>query len=290
MANEGGLPCRLRCGLILKPSSFARWLGGRRTPRRPGAFWRWRRSRSFAHGGGPDRGVTLQIVRDWVVKFNARGPAGLIDRKPLGQPSILSEAHRQALIDMIEAGPVAAVHGVVRWRLVDLVQWLWEAFRITISKQTLSRELRALGYRSSPLVRAITPRARRQCSARRRGGPRPAPRDLVRRRGSGWPEEQDHPPLGQARHPSLSPRDRTQSASIFGAICPDQGKAAGLVLPRCTSEAMSLHLAEIAQAVARRPRGRAPRPGRLASGEAAGGAAQHHAPPTPRQSARVEPG
>jgi transposase len=92
-------------------------------------------------------GVTLQIVRDWVVKFNARGPAGLIDRKPPGQPSILSEAHRRALIDMIEAGPVAAVHGVVRWRLVDLVQWLWEAFRITISKQTLSRELRALGYR-----------------------------------------------------------------------------------------------------------------------------------------------
>ena len=39
------------------------------------------------------------------------------------------------------------MHGVVRWRLVDLVQWLWEAFRITISKQTLSRELRALGYR-----------------------------------------------------------------------------------------------------------------------------------------------
>jgi hypothetical protein len=26
-------------------------------------------------------GVTLQIVRDWVVKFNARGPEGLIDRK-----------------------------------------------------------------------------------------------------------------------------------------------------------------------------------------------------------------
>ena len=26
-------------------------------------------------------GVTLQIVRDWVVKFNAAGPDGLIDRK-----------------------------------------------------------------------------------------------------------------------------------------------------------------------------------------------------------------
>ena len=40
-----------------------------------------------------------------------------------------------------------ATHGVVRWRLVDLVQWVWEEFRIRISVQTLSRELRALGYR-----------------------------------------------------------------------------------------------------------------------------------------------
>jgi hypothetical protein len=36
---------------------------------------------------------------------------------------------------------------VVRWRLIDLIAWVWEEFRITISKQTLSRELRAMGYR-----------------------------------------------------------------------------------------------------------------------------------------------
>jgi transposase len=48
-----------------------------------------------------------------------------------------------------------------------------------------------------------------------------------------------------------APRDlRTASAYIFGAICPAQGKGAGLVLPRCTTEAMALHLAEISQAVA----------------------------------------
>ena len=34
-------------------------------------------------------GVTLQIVRDWVVKFNAHGPEGLINRKPPGQPAKL---------------------------------------------------------------------------------------------------------------------------------------------------------------------------------------------------------
>ena len=92
-------------------------------------------------------GVTLQIVRDWVVKFNARGPDGLIDRKAPGQPSRLNDTHRAALATMIESGPMPAVHGVVRWRLIDLCQWLFEEFRITVAKQTLSRELRGMGYR-----------------------------------------------------------------------------------------------------------------------------------------------
>jgi hypothetical protein len=48
---------------------------------------------------------------------------------------------------MIESGPIPALHGVVRWRLVDLAQWIWDEFRIRVSIQTLSRELRALGYR-----------------------------------------------------------------------------------------------------------------------------------------------
>ena len=92
-------------------------------------------------------GVTLQIVRDWVVKFNAHGPESLIDRKPPGQPSRLTDAHRAALLARLDEGPIPSVHGVVRWRLVDLIAWVWEEFRITISKQTLSRELRAMNYR-----------------------------------------------------------------------------------------------------------------------------------------------
>lgn len=32
-------------------------------------------------------------------------------------------------------------------------------------------------------------------------------------------------------------------------MCPEKGKGAGLVLPRCDSEAMSLHLAEISRSV-----------------------------------------
>jgi transposase len=91
--------------------------------------------------------VTLQIVRDWVVRFIAEGPAGLIDRKAPGPTPLLADAHRQALAAQIDLGPIPAIHGVVRWRLCDLGQWLWEEFGVSVSMQTLSREVRALGYR-----------------------------------------------------------------------------------------------------------------------------------------------
>jgi hypothetical protein len=54
---------------------------------------------------------------------------------------------RQAIVRIIESGPIPAIHGVVRWRLIDLSQSVYEEFRITVAKQTLSRELRAMGYR-----------------------------------------------------------------------------------------------------------------------------------------------
>ena len=73
-------------------------------------------------------GVTLQIIRDWVMKFNAHGPEGLIDRKPPGQAPRLNDAHRAALAAIIESGPIPAVHGVVRWRIVDLCQWISRSF------------------------------------------------------------------------------------------------------------------------------------------------------------------
>lgn len=92
-------------------------------------------------------GVGRQILRDWVERFNAEGPAGLIDRKAPGQPPKLDAAQKRALAQMIEAGPIPAVHGVVRWRLVDLAQWVWEEFRVTVSETTLGRVVRKLGYR-----------------------------------------------------------------------------------------------------------------------------------------------
>ncbi len=48
-------------------------------------------------------GVGLQIIRDWVMRFNARGAAGLLDGKSPGQPSKLNDEQRQAIVRMIES-------------------------------------------------------------------------------------------------------------------------------------------------------------------------------------------
>lgn len=44
-------------------------------------------------------GVGLQIVRDWVVRFNARGVDGLLDGKAPGKQSLLNDAQRRALVE-----------------------------------------------------------------------------------------------------------------------------------------------------------------------------------------------
>ena len=91
-------------------------------------------------------GVGRQIVRDWVERFNAEGPDGLIDRKAPGNAPKLNDEQRAALAQIVERGPIPAIHGVVRWRLTDLVQWLHEEFAVSLDETTVGRELKKLGY------------------------------------------------------------------------------------------------------------------------------------------------
>src|SRR3979490_1699895 len=86
-------------------------------------------------------GVGLQTVRDWVLAFNAEGPAGLVNGKAPGNTPLLTQAHRQALLEIVESGPIPAVHCVVGWPLIEPAPLGFPEFRISISKQTLSREL-----------------------------------------------------------------------------------------------------------------------------------------------------
>jgi transposase len=91
--------------------------------------------------------VGLQVIRDWVLRFNAKGPDGLIDGKAPGKPCKLDDAQRQALARVVEDGPIPAIDGVVRWRRKDLAHWLFEEFGISLEESSVGRELRALGFR-----------------------------------------------------------------------------------------------------------------------------------------------
>ena len=183
-------------------------------------------------------GVGLQIIRDWVIWFNAHGPDGLLDGKSPGQPSKLNDTQRQAIARMIESGPIPAVHGVVRWRLIDLAQWIFEEFRITIAKQTLSRELRAMGYRKL----SARPRHYAQAEGVIEDFKKASPRAWMQSRSEKAVDSDkieiwfaDEARIGQKNkitrrwakrgtRPS-APRDqRTASTYIFGAVCPQAGQ------------------------------------------------------------------
>ena len=90
--------------------------------------------------------VGLQVIRDWVLRFNAKGPAGLIDGKAPGKPPKLNDGQRHALARIVESGPIPAVHGVVRWRRKDLALWIYEEYGISLEESSVGRELRALGF------------------------------------------------------------------------------------------------------------------------------------------------
>jgi transposase len=87
-----------------------------------------------------------QILRDWVVRFNAEGPDGLIARKAPGAKPKLTLDQLTTLIGLIEDGPIPAVHGVVRWRLVDLAGWIYDEYGVSLDTSRLGRILKKLGY------------------------------------------------------------------------------------------------------------------------------------------------
>src|SRR5229473_3063718 len=69
-------------------------------------------------------GMDRQTLRDWVHRYNAAG-----------------------LAELVEAGPDPAVHGVVRWRRVDLRDELQRRFGVALHERSVGKVLAKLGYR-----------------------------------------------------------------------------------------------------------------------------------------------
>ena len=87
-----------------------------------------------------------QTLRDWVVRFNAEGPEGLIDRRSPGRPPKLTSAQKRELRQMVEDGPEKHVPHLVRWRRADLAAVARERFAVDCHETTIGRMLRELGF------------------------------------------------------------------------------------------------------------------------------------------------
>ena len=149
--------------------------------------------------------------------------------------------------EVVEAGPVPAVDGVVRWRRKDLARWLLETFAISLDETTVGRELKALGFAKI----SARPRHYAQNELAVEAFKKNFPAELAKIRArlpKGVEIElwwQDEARIGQknkltrrwARRGTRprAPRDqRTEWAYIFGAICPRRGKAPGWSCPGAT--------------------------------------------------------
>jgi transposase len=76
-----------------------------------------------------------QALRDWVHRYNAAGLAGLRNLKSPGRGSKLTARQQAEWAELVEAGPDPAVHGVVRWRRVDLRDELQRRFGVALHER-----------------------------------------------------------------------------------------------------------------------------------------------------------
>jgi hypothetical protein len=134
----------------------------------------------------------------------------------------------------------------VRWKVVDLCQWICEEFHVIVAKQTLSRKLRAVGYRklSDPrhhaqveTLKSLSRAPGRDRARKRRRFRRH--RNLVRRRGAHRAENKISRRWTKRERGPARRKTSEQPPPTSSALCPRDGKGAALVMPRCDTEAMT---------------------------------------------------
>jgi transposase len=98
-----------------------------------------------------------------VHRYNAEGVEGLKTRPRSGRAPRLTQLQRAELLDLVLAGPDPEVHGVVRWRCVDLRAEVARRFSVEVHENTIGRWLHELGLtrlQSRPIHPQKDPRAR----------------------------------------------------------------------------------------------------------------------------------
>ena len=97
-----------------------------------------------AQAGGMDR----QTLRDWVIRYNTDGLAGLADWPRPGRQPRLAEAQRREVAKWVEDGPNLKTDGVVRWRCADLADRIAAKFDVHLHERSVGKLLKKLNFSS----------------------------------------------------------------------------------------------------------------------------------------------
>ena len=89
-------------------------------------------------------GMDRQTLRDWVLRYNAQGVAGLRSRCSPGRPAALNEAQMAELRSMVLVGPDLERNKVVRWRCADLRVEIASRWSVRLAERTVGKLLRRL--------------------------------------------------------------------------------------------------------------------------------------------------
>ncbi len=90
-------------------------------------------------------GMERQALHDAVVRYNAEGLAGLVDRPKGRRRPVLDEAEGVVLKELVLAGPDLARHGCTEWTLPAFAEEIAHLWGKRLHLASLSRVLRRLG-------------------------------------------------------------------------------------------------------------------------------------------------
>jgi len=89
-------------------------------------------------------GIDRQALRDWVIRFNAEGIAGLRDRPRSGRPPFLDEGQLAVLRAMVLRGPDIERDGVSSWTAKDLCRLVEARFGVRYQESGMLKLLHSL--------------------------------------------------------------------------------------------------------------------------------------------------
>ncbi len=231
-------------------------------------------------------GMDRQILRDWLLRDNARGVAGLSNQPIPGRPPHLSDAQMAELKQGALDGPDLDRHGVMRWRCVDLQREIKQRFKISAHVATAGKWLGTLNltrlqarpahpgkdaddeaaFKNTSATLSAAPWPRDTAARPERSGSkmvegrRPSAASVSQgtlgavwarlAKGSGRRSRMQWQGEGERGSCPVAERDcRRDRAYVFGAVRPARAAGEALIMPSVNIEAMTLHLRQISARV-----------------------------------------